>query len=116
MCSMFCQAGGTSMRTARNRLIPPASSTSSILSILEESDPARLTRGLMASISGSSEVSNLLVRASAQLRLPSMVLISPLCASSRNGWASGQRGAVLVEKRWWKTQMAVSRRSSPRSG
>lgn len=35
-----------------------------------------------------------------QRRLPSMVLISPLCASSRNGCANGQRGSVLVEKRW----------------
>jgi hypothetical protein len=31
------------------------------------------------------------------LRLPQRVLISPLCASSRNGCASGQLGSVLVE-------------------
>jgi hypothetical protein len=31
------------------------------------------------------------------LRLPHSVLISPLCASSRNGCASGQLGSVLVE-------------------
>ena len=42
-------------------------------------------------------------RACAQARLPEMVLISPLWASRRNGCASGQRGAELVEKRWWKT-------------
>ena len=30
-------------------------------------------------------------------RLPHSVLISPLWASSRNGWASGQLGSVLVE-------------------
>ncbi|MNJ00392.1 hypothetical protein D3C73_1597040 [compost metagenome] len=51
-----------------------------------------------------------LLRACAQRRLPSMVLISPLWASIRNGWASGQRGSVLVEKRWWNT-MALEARS-----
>ena len=38
-------------------------------------------------------------RARIQLRLPLTVLISPLCAMVRNGWASGQDGKVLVEKR-----------------
>ena len=32
-----------------------------------------------------------------------MLLISPLWARRRNGCASGQRGSVLVEKRWWNT-------------
>ena len=32
-----------------------------------------------------------------QLRLPRTVLISPLCATYRYGWASGQDGNVLVE-------------------
>ena len=50
------------------------------------------------------------------LRLPVMVLISPLWARKRNGWASGHFGRVLVEKRWWNTQIAVCRRSSLRSG
>ena len=38
-------------------------------------------------------------RARIQLRLPITVLISPLWAMKRNGWASGQLGNVLVEKR-----------------
>ena len=29
------------------------------------------------------------------------VLISPLCAMTRNGWASSQLGKVFVEKREW---------------
>ncbi len=100
MVSTFCHAGGTIIRTARNMLTPPASSTSSILSMLEESDPVRLTSGWIDSRSGKSGALNLEARAIAQLRLPSTVLISPLWARNRNGWASGQRGMVLVEKRW----------------
>ena len=38
-------------------------------------------------------------RARIQLRLPRTVLISPLCAMNRYGWASGQDGKVLVENR-----------------
>jgi hypothetical protein len=42
-------------------------------------------------------LANLVRRAWAQLRLPVMVLISPLWARKRNGWASGHLGRVLVE-------------------
>ena len=38
-------------------------------------------------------------RARIQFRLPRTVLISPLCATYRYGWASGQDGNVLVENR-----------------
>ena len=38
-------------------------------------------------------------RARIQLRLPLTVLISPLWAMRRYGWASGQDGKVLVENR-----------------
>ncbi len=55
-------------------------------------------------------------RARIQLRLPMTVLISPLWAMNRNGWASGQLGNVLVEKREWTSPMADSTRSSTRSG
>ena len=105
-----------SMRMARCRSMPPATSTSSMLSRLDESEPVRLTSGAMASMSGNSGERNLPVRAAAQLRLPVMVLISPLWASRRKGWASGQRGMVLVEKRWWNRQMALARSGSARSG
>ncbi len=71
-----------------------------MLSRLEESDPSRLTRGAICSKSGKNSDWNFDVRATAQLRLPVTVLISPLWASRRKGWASGQRGMVFVEKRW----------------
>ena len=41
-------------------------------------------------------------RASIHAALPSIVLISPLWQSRRNGWARSQLGSVFVEKRWWK--------------
>ena len=40
-------------------------------------------------------------RAVIQLRFPRSVLISPLWATQRNGWARAQLGSVLVEKREW---------------
>ena len=55
-------------------------------------------------------------RACIQLRLPCTVLISPLCAMKRYGWASGHDGNVLVEKREWTSASADSIRSSCRSG
>ena len=55
-------------------------------------------------------------RAIIQLRLPLTVLISPLWAMSRYGWASGQLGKVLVEKREWTRASSVAKRSSDRSG
>ena len=55
-------------------------------------------------------------RARIQLRLPLTVLISPLCATKRYGWASGQLGKVLVENREWTSAMAVAKRRSDRSG
>ena len=55
-------------------------------------------------------------RAFIQLRLPLTVLISPLCATKRYGWASGQLGKVFVEKREWTSAIAVAKRRSERSG
>src|SRR6478609_10832564 len=49
--------------------------------------------------SPSSGLASCDCRARIQLRLPLTVLISPLCAIVRNGWASGQDGNVLVEYR-----------------
>ena len=43
-----------------------------------------------------------------RLRLPLMVLISPLCAMKRNGWASGQLGKVFVENRLCTSAIADS--------
>ena len=84
MVSTFCQAGGMIMRRPRNRSIPPVTKSSSMLSMLE-SEPVRLISGDRLSRSGSNSLANFRRRARAQLRLPVMVLISPLCARKRNG-------------------------------
>src|SRR4029079_10574254 len=55
-------------------------------------------------------------RARIQLRLPLTVLISPLCATKRYGWASGHDGKVFVEKREWTSDTAEAKRRSDRSG
>ena len=55
-------------------------------------------------------------RAAIQFRLPRMVLISPLWAMKRYGWASGHDGKVLVENREWTSAIALMTRSSERSG
>ena len=71
-----------------------------MLSRLDESEPSVLTSGASDCKSGNRGESSFEVRALDQLRFPSIVLISPLCANIRNGCASGHRGKVLVEKRW----------------
>ena len=49
----------------------------------------------------SSSASECMVSSRASMRsaFPRMVLISPLCSSILWGWALGQLGSVLVEKR-----------------
>ena len=65
---------------------------------------------------GSGRARSSASRARIQLRLPRMVLISPLWAMYRNGWASGQDGKVLVENRECTSAIALATRSSVRSG
>jgi hypothetical protein len=55
-------------------------------------------------------------RARIQFRLPLIVLISPLCAMNRYGWASGQDGNVLVLNRLCTRASALVARGSARSG
>ena len=100
---------------ACSRSMPPASSSSSMLSRLCESEPCSETAGF-SSRRSMTGVRHFAVRASAQRRLPSIVLISPLCARIRNGCASAQRGAVFVEKRWWNTATLEAKSLRARSG
>ena len=65
---------------------------------------------------GSSEPSSIASRARIQFWLPCTVLISPLWATKRYGWASGHDGNVFVEKRLCTSSRALSKRSSGRSG
>ena len=54
-------------------------------------------------------------RARIQFRFPCTVLISPLWATYRYGWANGHEGKVLVENLEWTSARALSTLSSVRS-
>ncbi len=65
---------------------------------------------------GSNGEASSASRAAIQLRLPRIVLISPLCAMIRYGWASGHDGNVFVENRECTSAIAEATRGSDRSG
>jgi hypothetical protein len=94
----FSHACGTIIIAACTGSRPERTSSSIPLSRLAESLPSgRITsrrRSIFAPQTGLESIGCRMVIA---LRLPHSVLISPLCASSRNGCASGQLGSVLVE-------------------
>ena len=72
--------------------------------------------GKARSIWGRSGLWSIASRARIQFSLPCTVLISPLWATKRYGWASGHDGKVLVENRLCTSSRALSNRSSDRSG
>ena len=103
--------------TARGRSMPAIIMNSRVLSSMAESEPSPLMTGYTLSSSPSSRgVDMVSSRASIRSALPRMVLISPLWASRRLGWARSQEGSVLVEKREWTMAMAEAQASSWRSG
>jgi hypothetical protein len=95
---------------------PESTSSSSTLSSVAVSEPPGWTTGstFRRSSPKSSEAS-CDSRAAIQLTLPRSVLISPLWATIRYGWASCQLGKVLVEKREWTSASAEASRGSRRS-
>ncbi len=90
---------------------PERTSSSTALSRRAESEPRWSSAGERA---GSSPRAR--SRASIQATFPSIVLISPLWQSMRNGCARSQLGSVFVEKRWWKIANAAVHSASWRSG
>ena len=76
---------------------------------MPESLPFGLMIGRMFSMSSpKASDSKRASRACIQLMLPRRVLISPLWAMKRQGWARSQLGKVLVLKREWTSASAVS--------
>ncbi len=76
---------------------PARTSSSSVLSRLAESlRPSCITDRIRPLRVGKRPDSRSASRAAIHARLPSMVLISPLWAASRNGWARVQVGKVFV--------------------
>lgn len=119
----FSQASGTIISTECGSERPPRWSSSRTSSKEAESEASGVQTGnsrarfsASSGFSPKSLVASCDSRARIQLRLPLTVLISPLCATKRYGWASGQLGKVLVENREWTSAIAVAKRRSDRSG
>ena len=122
MCSWFSHGSGIIISTACGSDRPPMCSSSRQASKLAESlaDSSRTgssrSRPRPSASRSINSVCSSASRARIQLRLPLIVLISPLCAVNRNGWASGQDGNVFVENRECTSASAETYRGSARSG
>ena len=117
MSGTFSQASGTIIITQCGTLRPPRCSSSNTSSSDAESEASGVQIGNSRLRSpGIRSVSRSASRARMRFRLPRTVLISPLWATNRNGCARGQDGKVLVENRECTIAMALSARSSRRSG
>ena len=91
------KASGTIMAMAWVRERPPRVSSSSTLSKTAESLPPGATTGSRrARSSPKSGEARLASRARMLFTLRRRVLISPLWAAMRKGWARNQEGEVLV--------------------
>ena len=110
------QASGIIISTAWGRDRPERTRSSTTSSNVPESLSPCVTIGVSSATgTGRASEASVLSRAVIQLRLPRTVLISPLWAISRKGWASSQRGRTLVENRLCTTAIAVAARASRRS-
>ena len=117
MVAWFSHASGIIIMIACVSGRPESMSSSATSSNEAESEPIGLISGYSSSgTSPSIGWDSCAWRARIQLRLPLTVLISPLWAMVRNGWASGQDGNVLVENRECTIPSSVVKRSSERSG
>src|SRR5690554_6475476 len=101
MVALSCQASGTSIIITCGRDLPVNVSNSTIKSRLAESENLLSVIGI--NFFNSSSVKNAdFIKLSLDLillRLPRIVLISPLWEIYRNGWANRQLGKVFVENR-----------------
>ena len=90
---------GTSIAIACGSDIPLIVRNSNTLSRLAESLMPSSTMGEISLMSPSASLESTLSRAFIQPRLPRMVLISPLWANKRKGWARLHVGNVFVLNR-----------------
>ncbi len=118
MWGLPSQASGMSIIMTCGRERPLRVSSSIMLSMYAESDCPPDTTGNSISISSRLNDADcrLFSLVFSQLRLPCMVLISPLWAMNRKGWASFQEGKVLVANRECTNPKALTKRASCRSG
>ena len=98
MVVFFDHASGISRVFVMGAERPARTITSNTASSAAESDAPSGITGLMSSECSPKAMEAMRISwLRIQLALPRMVLISPLCASMRNGWASHHWGKVLVE-------------------
>lgn len=118
MESWFSHASGIIISTECGSERPPRCRSSSTSSKDAESEASGVQIGKTRSrpLSPNRSETSWDSRATIQLRLPLTVLISPLCATKRYGWASGQLGKVFVENRECTSAIAEAKRRSDRSG
>ena len=90
---------GTSIAIACGSDMPLIIRNSNTLSRLALSLMPSCTIGEISRMSPSASLDSTLSRAFIHPRLPRMVLISPLCANKRKGWASDHVGNVFVLNR-----------------
>ncbi len=114
----FSHASGIIISTECGSERPPRCRSSRTSSNEAESEASGVQIGKIRSRAPApkASVTSWDSRARIQARLPLTVLISPLCATKRYGWASGQLGKVLVENREWTRASAEAKRRSERSG
>ena len=96
---MSLNDSGTSIAIACGNDNPLIIKNSNTLSRLAESLMSSCTMGEISLMLPSASLLSTLSRAFIHPRLPRMVLISPLWANRRKGWASDHVGNVLVLKR-----------------
>src|SRR5665811_450434 len=99
MVRLSCQASGTNIIITWGSFLPVRVSNSTIKSRLAESENLSLVIGINMASSSSVKKEDFM-RLSFDLillRLPLMVLISPLWEIYLKGWANLQLGKVLVE-------------------
>ena len=100
MLSCPAQGSGIIIRMAWGSERPVITRNSSTLSNVAVSlPPSRIIGRIFARSAASSGDWSSPSRARIQLMFPRSVLISPLCAMYRYGWASGHDGKVLVLNR-----------------
>src|SRR3954471_20775448 len=119
MESWFSHASGIIISTECGSERPPRCRSSSTSSKDAESEASGVQIGkTRSSLSWSPKRSETSwdSRAAIQLRLPLTVLISPLCATKRYGWARGHDGKVFVENRECTSEIAEAKRRSDRAG
>src|SRR3972149_3458681 len=110
-------ASGTIIIMAWGSERPAITRSSSALSKIAESLPSSMITGLIFARSAPNSSDSIMdSRARIRLMFPRKVLISPLCARNRYGWARCHVGRVFVLYLWCTTAKALAKDGARRAG